>query len=448
MPHLVIIGNGITGTTIARHVRKNSDMKITMISAESDYFFSRTALMYIFMGHMRLKDTMPYENWFWKKNRIRLIKAVVTDVDFNNQQVILQNQKKISYDQLVIATGSNSNKFGWPGQELDGVQGLYSLQDLALLEENIPYIQNAVIVGGGLIGVELGEMLHSRHIPVTFLVREDRYWGNILPKEEARLVENQILDHGIKILFSTQLKEILPDKSGRVAAVVTDKNQQIDCQFVGLTAGVHPNIELFKSGPLQTNRGIVVNEYLETNIENIYAAGDCAELQTNGQLPGRVEQLWYTGRLQAEALSKTLTGVRTKYERGTWFNSAKFFNLEFQTYGFVPNEKKEGFDSFYWQNEEKTASLRLVFDKANRIVSGMNVFGIRMRHELWQRWLNEKRTVNYVLQNLPAANFDPEFYWQFEQDIIQKAKSELNLPELKSTIKRGLFSKIPGLIPE
>jgi NAD(P)H-nitrite reductase large subunit len=181
MEHLVIIGNGITGVTCARHVRKNSDMKITIISGESEHFFSRTALMYVYMGHMKWGNLKPYEDWFWKKNKIELVHAFVTSVDTDNKNVKLENGSTISYDKLVIATGSQTNKFGWPGQELQGVQGLYSMQDVELLEENTKDINHAVIVGGGLIGIELGEMLHTRNIQVTFLVRENFYWGNILP---------------------------------------------------------------------------------------------------------------------------------------------------------------------------------------------------------------------------------------------------------------------------
>ena len=128
--HIVIIGNGIAGITAARHLRKrDSDVELTVISKESKYFFSRTALMYVYMGHMKQEHTQPYENWFWEKNRINLVHDEVVDVDFKAQALKLKNSD-IVYDNLIIATGSKPNKFGWPGQDLPGVRGLYSLQDL------------------------------------------------------------------------------------------------------------------------------------------------------------------------------------------------------------------------------------------------------------------------------------------------------------------------------
>ncbi|HMG14847.1 MAG TPA: FAD-dependent oxidoreductase, partial [Saprospiraceae bacterium] len=185
---IVIIVNGISGITCARHIRKLSNHSVTVISAESNYFFSRTALMYVYMGHMKWSDIEPYESWFWDKNNIKLITEVVESVDFDKKQVILSSKGFINYDKLVIATGSSSNKFDWPGQDLQGVTGLYNKQDLEMMELFSKDLNRAVIVGGGLIGIEMAEMFHSRNIPVTLTVREQGYWSNILPIEESEMV--------------------------------------------------------------------------------------------------------------------------------------------------------------------------------------------------------------------------------------------------------------------
>ena len=134
MAKVIIIGNGIAGSTAARFIRKNSDHQITMISGETEYPFSRTALMYIYMGHMKFEHTKLYEDWFWAKNRIDTIKAWVKHIDTDEKSILMENGDKLHYDKLILATGSKSNKFGWPGQDLKGVQGLYHLQDLESME--------------------------------------------------------------------------------------------------------------------------------------------------------------------------------------------------------------------------------------------------------------------------------------------------------------------------
>ena len=132
--HIVIIGNGITGVTTARYIRKQSDHEITIISGETDHFFSRTALMYIYMGHMRYQDTKPYEDFFWEKNRIHLKNAWIKSVDTDNKQLISTEGEKIKYDKLVIASGSKSNDFWGGALDIPGALGLYSYQDLEELE--------------------------------------------------------------------------------------------------------------------------------------------------------------------------------------------------------------------------------------------------------------------------------------------------------------------------
>jgi NAD(P)H-nitrite reductase large subunit len=448
MQHLVIIGNGITGITTARYVRKQSDMRITIISDESKYFFSRTALMYVYMGHMKWENIKPYEDWFYGKNHIELLFQKVININTDGKNISLDNSTVIPYDKLVIATGSSTNKFGWPGQDLPGVQGLYSKQDLELLEENTKNVHGAVIVGGGLIGIELGEMLHTRKIHVTFLVREKSYWGSILPPEEASIVGRHIQEHGMSLKLGSELKEIIPGSNGRVKAIRTVQSEEIPCQFVGLTPGVHPNIELLKNTKIETGRGVLVNEFLETNIPDVYSAGDCAEIkpepdnsQSNpGNAKGRLEQLWYTGKMQAEVLAKNILGERIRYNRGIWYNSAKFLDIEYQTYGFVANKPREGEESFYWEHSSGKICLRLVYSKSDRAILGVNVFGIRLRHRLFENWIMTKKPVEYVVENLCSANFDPEFYKRYEREIVEKFNKEN--PASKSELKQKKLVEI------
>ncbi len=441
MAHIVILGNGIAGITTARHVRKQSNDSITVVSGETEYFYSRTALMYIFMGHMTFDHTKPYEDWFWKKNKIDLVHKWVEDIDFDQKKLVYADGTHLDYDKLVLAVGSKPNKFGWPGQDLPGVQGLYSYQDLEKLEENSKKVQRAVIVGGGLIGIELAEMLLSRGISVTMLVREKGFWSSVLPQEEAQLITNHIREHHVDLKLETELKEIVAGEDGRVTKVITNTGEEIACQLVGLTAGVSPNVEFLRSTELEINRGIRVSRALETNIKDVYALGDCAEFTepVSGRRP--LEQVWYTGRMMGEALAKTLTGTRTEYSPGPWFNSAKFFDIEYQTYGTVLSKLPENQVGFYWQAENQNVAVHVVFEKASEKFVGINVFGVRMRHERFDRWLRDGVKVEFVLEHLKDANFDPEFFKPYEESILKAYNMAFNrdLTPKKKSWKR-IFS--------
>lgn len=417
MEHIVIIGNGVSGVTLARHIRKKSNHKITIISEESKYFFSRTALMYVFMGHMKFEHIQPYEDDFWEKNKIDILHKKVEEVFIREKALLLNDNTTLRFDKLVIATGSKPNKFGWSGQDLKGVTGLYHKQDLEKLEIFSTHAKHAVIVGGGLIGIELAEMLHSRNIGVTFLVRESSFWNGVLPEGESMLINKHIKEHHIDLRLDTGLKEIISDENGYAKAVITDRDEIIECQIVGLTAGVSPNIDFLKNSGIELGRGVKVNRFLETNIKNIYAIGDCAEQHENIGLRRPIEAVWYTGRMMGEALAQTLTGKPTQYNPGHWFNSAKFLDIEYQTYGWVWAVKKDYEEQFYWEHKLGKKAIRISFDKQTGIFLGINTFGIRLRHEFFDKVLTEKRTVDFVIQNLKQANFDPEFFTSYEDEI-------------------------------
>ncbi len=434
--HVVIIGNGISGITAARWIRKLSDHQITVISSESKYFYSRTALMYIYMGHLTQSCTQPYEAEFWTKNNIGLKQTHVNKIDFDNKS-LQTDDGPISYDKLILAVGSKSNKFGWPGQDLDGVGGLYNLQDLEYMETYSKGLTRAVVVGGGLIGIEMAEMFHSRNIPVTMLVRENSYWNNVLPSEESNLVSKHINDHHIDLRLGVNLGEIIDDGNGKACAVtIKETGERINCGFVGLTAGVSPNIAFVKETSLHTGRGIQVNSFLETNIPDVYAIGDCAEQKE--PLPGRrpVEAIWYTGRMMGETVAYNVCGKRIAYDPGLWFNSAKFLDVEYQVYGTVLANPPENHSSLFWQHPDGEKSIRLVYDKKDKIILGFNLMGVRYRHEVCEKWILERTPVETVLQNLSLANFDPEFYKSHESDLVsqynQQSGANLSLKSKRS----------------
>ena len=419
--HVVIIGNGIAGVSCARHLRKLSDdVRITMVSGESDHHYSRPALMYLYMGHMRSEDLKPYEDWFWDKNRIDLKRGWVTGVDFDAKSLTFADGEAMSYDKLVFAVGSVTSYYNWPGQDLDGVHGMVTLDDVAAMERHSDDgLEHAVIVGGGLIGVEMAECFHTRRIPVTFLVREDSYWNRVLPPEESAMVTKHISDkHGIDLRLNTELSEIWGDGHGKVKVAAAKGGEKFTCQFVGITAGVKPNVEWLTFTDLDLGRGIKVDGFLQTNIPDVFAVGDCAELRE--PKPGRrpIEAIWYTGRMMGEVAAANVLGAEVDYDPGIFFNSAKFFDIEYQIYGEVPAELPEDRAWFYWQHNGGEKAVRLYWDKATRRITGFHLMGIRYRHEVCEEWLAAGTKVEEVVANLGLANFDPEFYKEWEPEIV------------------------------
>jgi len=380
------------------------------------------------MGHMTFEHTQPYENWFWEKNKIDLINGRVTTLIHTEKQLVISDGSTINYDDLIIATGSKPAFYNWPGIDTKGVQGFYSKQDLELLETNAPNnkrCKRAIIVGGGLIGIELAEMLHSRKIEVTILVREEVYWGNILTKNEGELLGKHISSKGIELRFNTNLKDINADTNGNVTSITTTKGERLSCDFVGLSTGVIPNIDFLKSSGLELDSGVLVDDCLQTNIPNVYAIGDCAQQRVS--LPNRksVEAVWYTGRIMGETVAKTIAQEKTPYQPGVWFNSAKFFDIEYQTYGKVSAICSDFEQQLYWEDASGKKSITLAFHKESHVLMGMTSLGVRLSHSLLDQWISQEKDITFVIDNLPKLNFDPEFYPKVLKRAVSKFKEQL-----------------------
>jgi NADPH-dependent 2,4-dienoyl-CoA reductase/sulfur reductase-like enzyme len=297
-----------------------------------------------------------------------------------------------------------------------GVKGLYSLQDLQSIDAMSPGIKRAVIIGGGLIGIELAEMFCSRKIPVTFLIRESAFWNIVLPKEEAEMINQHIREHQIDLKLNTELLEIKKNNEGHVKSVTTIDGEEINCDFAGLTIGVHPNIDWLKDSSLEIKDGILVDEYLRTNLDDVFAIGDCAELRQPpwGRKP--IEAIWYTGRMMGESVGYSICNKLLAYQPGTFYNSAKFFDIEYQVYGDIQTQLPANQKTVFWQNKDKKKSIRINYT-TDGIVLGFNLMGIRFRQEVCEKWITQKYSIEEVLQSLELAEFDPEFSEHYSPSV-------------------------------
>lgn len=413
---IIIIGNGVAGITCALSARqRDPDATIQVISGETDYFFSRTALMYSYMDMMARRDLEPYERHSYARQRIELIRDWVIDMDPEAQTVKLEGGRSLGYDKLVFAVGAAPNMFPWKGADAikDGKVHLVSMQDLDDCERLTPSTQEAVVVGGGLIGIELVECLIHHGVKVTFLVREPWYWPVALGQEEAKYVSRHMRDHGVDIRLSEEMTEIHVDEAGRVSSVDTNKGNNIPCQMLGIAAGVHPateRIKEFQAGPELGRRGIKVNDYLETSLPNVYAVGDCAEIHPSSGAPYG-ELIWYSAKRQGLLVgAHNLFGDKVVYSPPIFFNSSKFFEIEYTTVGEIMNAP-EGAQTIYLKSPARDVSVRIVYTGTGQAaqVVGFNMLGSRWNHEVLERWILERRSPDFVLKHLSAAQYDVEF---------------------------------------
>ncbi|MEJ2006033.1 MAG: FAD-dependent oxidoreductase, partial [Cyclobacteriaceae bacterium] len=243
--------------------------------------------------------------------------------------------------------------------------------------------------------------------------------------------------------LETEVKEFISDENGHVNSVITADGKAFKCSFVGLTAGVHPNTDLVRDTGIETDRGILVNDHLETSVPGIFAIGDCAQLRTPA--PGRkaIEPVWYTGRMMGEIVAQNIIGNKKSYQPGPWFNSAKFFDIEFQTYGNVEPVCPDNEEEIYWQHSDDYIAVHIRFNKVSNKLAGLNLFGIRMRHDLIDRWLRNGILITEFMDLLEQADFNPEFstdHWNEVRKAFNLKFPEKAVREVKKRKKVfGLF---------
>jgi NADPH-dependent 2,4-dienoyl-CoA reductase/sulfur reductase-like enzyme len=258
-----------------------------------------------------------------------------------------------------------------------------------------------------LIGVELVECLAHHRKKVTFLVREPWYWPAAFFAEEGALITEHLRRRGVDVRFDEQVGQVLTDETGRVRAVRGESGREYECQMLGVAIGVHPNIEWLRgtATPPAMEAGILTSSSFATSLPAVWAAGDCAEIQRPGG-PRFVEQLWYTAKRQGELAALAMLGDEVDYRPPTFYNSAMFFDIEYTTVGSVAN-LPPGADNFYFRFPGAEASLRIV--EHGGAVIGFNMLGSRWDHTFFERWIAERRTLDYVMDNLARAQFDVEF---------------------------------------
>lgn len=406
--HIVIVGNGVAGATAALKARERSDAEITLVSGESPYFFSRTALMYVLMGQMERRDLEPFERASWSAKGIRRVQLRATGLDAKARTLGLSDGSSLTWDKLLLATGSLPREMPLgSASKVDGVVNLVSMQDLDACERWIPSTRQAVVIGGGLIGVELVECLLHHGVRTTFLVREPWYWPAALCEEEGEMIAASMRHHGVDLRLGVEAASLEVDDAGRVRAVKLSDGSALDAQLVGGCIGVVPAVGWLRevATPPTIGRGVVVDEELRTSLPGVWCAGDCAEVPLGGG-ETRVEQIWYSAKRQGALAGANMTGRASPYRPPTYFNSAKLFDVEYTTVGEL-REVPEGAESVYRRHPTKAMSQRIVHHQGR--VLGFNMLGSRWDHAVLSQWVDEARSLSWVTRRLAEAQFDVEF---------------------------------------
>jgi len=316
----VIIGFGIAGLSAARAIReRDATGGILILTDERFPFYSRPGLAYNLTGMIPESQLYPVQDNEFKQLGLTLRMGRVQRIDPHAHRLQLEDGSTIGYERLLLATGASALKPPTPGIDLQGVVTLDTLADTRHIIGLARRARRAVVIGGGITAVELAEGLAARGLDTHYLLRGERYWKRVLDEEESAIVEAGIRHEGVKIHYNTSVARIL-GKRGRVKGVLTEAGDKLDCQIVGVAIGIRPNITLAAESGLGVERGILVDEYMHSDCEHVFAAGDVAQVFDPPSGEYKLDSLWWQAEAQGTTAGANMAGGSERYLRGTPFN--------------------------------------------------------------------------------------------------------------------------------
>jgi NAD(P)H-nitrite reductase large subunit len=331
----VIIGSGVAGIAAIEAIRSlDSTGSITLIGDDPYGFYSRPGLAYYLTGELHDKALFPRSADDFRKLNFRYVRGKVTKILRAEHRLDVENQPAISYERLLIAVGAQAMPLEVPGADLEGVLKLDHMMDAKIILKHARRGKTAVVVGGGITALELVEGLVLRGMKVHYLLRGDRYWSNVLDEQESRIVEHRLKEEGVVLHHHSEAIEVI-GKNGRVNAVRLLNGQPLKCDLVAYAIGIRPRVDLAKQAGLAIDRGILVNEYLQTNDPDIFAAGDVA--QAYDPMSGRsiLDSLWTPARQQGLTAGLNMAGKKTAYLKAPPFNVTRLAGLTTTIIGTV-----------------------------------------------------------------------------------------------------------------
>lgn len=338
--NLLIIGSGAAGISALQTVKEiDNKIKINLISKDTK-IYSPCALPYYILDKVKSKNLIRFDKTLYKGIGYILGRSV-SKVQPEENNVVLEDSKKISYDTLLIATGSLPLQPKIGGIDKKNVFYLSRLDDTIKIKKLVRTILNArhtakaVIIGAGFTGLECAIALKKLGLEVTVVEMLDKVLPKMLDNDIAAIVKQILEANGIEILLKEQVVKILGDDKVNGIAL---KNSTLDCKLVIVGVGVRPNIDLVRDSNIKTNIGIIVNERMQTSVGNVYAAGDVAEAVDLISKKLRVNAIWPTAIEQGTIAGANIAGQSRLYEGFYSINVIDIFGVPVVAIGYPSSE--------------------------------------------------------------------------------------------------------------
>jgi NAD(P)H-nitrite reductase large subunit len=400
----LIIGNSVAAVGAVEAIRQaDIEGSIVVVSDEPHHVYSRPRISECLTNRASAESLSYRPSDFYQSHAVMPVLGVTAkEINNSRKTVRLKNGRTLSYKKLLFATGSRPAKPPIPGIDLPGVHYFTTLADAERLARDLSDIQAAVVIGGGLIGLQAAEALAAAGVGVTVVEMLDRILAQVVDERASSLVEARLAEHGISILTSCRVDEIVGGRSG-VSEVRLNNGTHLDCRAVVVAVGVTPRTELAESAGIKVNKGIPVDTFMQTSESDIYAAGDVAETLELLSGENRLIPIWPNAYAEGRAAGLAMAGRPTPYPGGISINAAHFAGFPIASAGFT--SAVDGCTELAELNERTGYYRRIILKESVPI--GMVVTGDAVeRSGLIAGLIRNKTDVSSFVDKLARADFN------------------------------------------
>lgn len=359
---VVIVGGGVAAVTAAKTIRElDKDKEITIYSEEKFYPYNRMRISKEMLSGLDEEKILLEKKSWYNENNIQLnLNVKVTKIDTEGKFINLSNGEKVSYSKLLLANGAKNFQVPIKGINKKGVFSLRTLKDAKAIRDNLDKVENILHIGGGVQGLELVSVLTKAGKKVSIMELAPRLMTRQLDEKASYMLKEAAEKAGVKVLLSAKAEEVLGEEY--LTGVLTGDNTVEECDMLIYAAGISPNSQVVEETNIKVNRGIVVNNRMETNIKDVYAAGDISELN------GTVFGLWNVATIQGKVAGKNIAGEEAYFEGVIPTTIVETFGISLFSMGIIDEKQAE---HTIKEEESKKNIYKKILIKEDRIIGAL-----------------------------------------------------------------------------
>ncbi|MFB6084802.1 MAG: NAD(P)/FAD-dependent oxidoreductase [Halorientalis sp.] len=272
----VIIGDGIAGSSAAETIREQDpDADVTVVTEEGEALYNRILIKEFAKGKLpEAPISIHEEDWYAERDIDLELNTVVTGVDTDEKVVHTHDSGDIAYDKLLLATGGTPTELPVDNADAEGIHHFWTFQDARAIRDHADESETGIVVGAGLLGIDLAAICAAQDVDAHYLMRGNRWWRYALSLDGAEIIHDALEDNGVTPVFDSGVDRFTVDDDGHVTGAVDPDGEAYDGEFVGVAIGLDFNTEFLRDTPVELDDGIVVDEYMQTDVADVYAAGD------------------------------------------------------------------------------------------------------------------------------------------------------------------------------